>query len=291
MEKTLSKEGFKRFCVTLLALAIFFSPVLVKGVLGVTLEEITKRGVLNIGHIPVPPNIIKDPKTGELSGFLVEHIKYIAKRMKVKTNFVETHWGTFAAALQSGQIDICIAPLFRTIGRAMAVDFTVPLNYLGSTVVVKKGDTRFKKVMDLDKIGIKVSVVQGSHGHEYAREHLKNAKIVALAGRNLTAPFVEVSAGRADAAIQDNFVAYRYAKEHPEVDNLFGGAPFDLRGSAWAVPKNSQDWLNFLNVAIDILQLSGQDRKTEAKYYMKMGIPLEEIKFRLHIKKIYWETD
>ena len=86
-----------------------------------TLDQIISSGELRIGYVVTPPNAIKDPATGDLSGYDVEMIKEIATEMGLKPTFVETDWGTFAAGLQADQFDISICPTFATIKRSMAV--------------------------------------------------------------------------------------------------------------------------------------------------------------------------
>src|SRR3989304_964124 len=64
------------------------------------LDKILKEKVFNIGYIPSPPGAIKDPKTGELSGFYIEAIRYVTEVMGVKPVFHEAKWATFAAGVQ-----------------------------------------------------------------------------------------------------------------------------------------------------------------------------------------------
>jgi polar amino acid transport system substrate-binding protein len=231
-----------------------------------TLDKILKEKVFNIGYIPSPPGAIKDPKTGELSGFYIDSIRYVAEIMNVKPVFHETKWATFAAGLQSGQFDLSVAATFATIPRAMAVDFTKPIHYLGYSAVVKKGDPRFKTLADIDKPGIKVAVVQGAAGHEYAKQNFKNAQLVVLATGDLTAPFVEVTAGRVDVGIEDAWATRRYSAKHPEVTDLFAENPYNVLPIAWAVRKGDQDMLNFMNTVVDYLLINGKMQGFAAKY-------------------------
>src|SRR2546430_14254588 len=54
-----------------------------------SLGQILKSGVMKVGYIDYPPAVIKDPKTGELSGEFVEIARYIAKELNVKLEFQE----------------------------------------------------------------------------------------------------------------------------------------------------------------------------------------------------------
>jgi polar amino acid transport system substrate-binding protein len=231
-----------------------------------SLEKITKEKVFNIGYIPSPPGAIKDPKTGEVSGYYVDTARTICDLMGVKPNFVESTWATFVAGLQSGQFDLSIAATFATIPRALAVEFTKPIHYLGYSAVVRKGDRRFRTLADIDKPGIKVAVVQGAVGHEYAKQNFKNAQLTVLATSDLTAPFVEVSAKRVDVGIEDAWATKRYAAAHPEVVDLFSEKPYNVLPIAWAVRKGETDLLNFMNTALDYMMINGRLDQLASKY-------------------------
>jgi ABC-type amino acid transport substrate-binding protein len=230
------------------------------------LDRIVKDKTFRIGYIPSPPGSIKDPRSGEVSGYYVETARAICDLMGVKPVFVEATWATFVAGLQSGQFDLSIAATFATIPRALAVDFTRPIHYLGYSAVVRKGDSRFKTLADIDKPGIKVAVVQGAVGHEYAKQNFKNAQLTVLSTSDLTAPFVEVSANRVDVGIEDAWATKRYAAQHPEVVDLFGDRPYNVLPIAWAVRKGEPELLQFMNTAVDYMLINGRLEQLASKY-------------------------
>ena len=230
------------------------------------MDRILKDRKIKIGYIPSPPGTIKDSSSGEVTGYYVDGVRYIFKTINVEVEFVETTWANFAAGLQSGQFDLSIAGTFATINRAAAVEFTKPINYLGYSAIVKKGETRFSTLLDFNKEGIKIAVVQGGAGQEYVKENFPKATIVALATGNLTAPFVEVSAGRADVGIEDAWQAHRYASQQPGVTDLFHSQPYNLLPLAWSVRRGNDDLLRFMNTAIDYMLLTGRWEKMTEKY-------------------------
>lgn len=229
-------------------------------------ERILREKKIRFGYIPSPPSAIRDPATGNISGFYVDAARVIAELMQVEPVFVETTWGNFASALQAGQFDVSIAATFATIPRAMAVAFTNPIHYQSFSAAARKGDARFMTMADLNKPDIKIAVVQGSAGHEFARQNLGQAQIVALGTANLLQPFLEVSAGRADVAIQDESQVRRYLPTHPEVEALFGGNPFNTLPLAWAVRRGDQSLLGFMNTALTFMLSSGRWEEIAAKY-------------------------
>jgi ABC-type amino acid transport substrate-binding protein len=230
------------------------------------MDKILREKKVKIGYIPSPPGTIKDSATGQVTGYYVEGVRYMFKTVNVEPEFVETTWANFAAGLQSGQFDFSMAGTFATIQRAGAVEFTKPIHYLGYSAIVKKGDTRFKTVSDLNRDGIKIAVVQGGAAQEYVRENFPKAQIVALATGNLTAPFIEVASGRADIGIEDAWQARRFAAQQPSVTDLFADEPYNVLPISWAVKRGNQDVLNFLNVAIEFMLGTGRWERIAEKY-------------------------
>jgi len=253
------------------------------------MDRILSEKKIKIGFIPSPPGTIKDPKSGQLSGFYVDSVRLVFKQVNVEPEFVETVWASFVAGLQSGQFDLSMAGTFATVPRAAAVEFTKPISYLGYSAIIKKGDTRFKDLADLNRDDIKIAVIQGGASIDYAKENFPKAQLVTLATGNLLAPFVEVSTGRADIGIEDAWQARRYAREHPEVTDLFDGRPYNVLPIAWSVKRGNDDLLKFMNTAIDWLMINGRFQKIAAGYgetgrylarleYVPLGVPLSEEK-------------
>ncbi len=195
---------------------------------GGAMDRIISEKKFKIGYIPSPPSTIKDPASGELKGFGVDAMRFICKTLSVEPVFVETTWANFVSGLNSSQFDLSIAGTFATILRAGAVQFTKPIWYLGYSAVAKKGDTRFTKPSDLNKEGIRIALIQGGASVEYAKENWPKAEQVLLSTGNLTAPFVEVAAGRVDVGVEDAWQARRFAAAQPGVTDLFGNEPYNV---------------------------------------------------------------
>ena len=230
------------------------------------MDKILREQKVKVAYIPSPPGTIKDSATGKVTGYYVEGVEYMFGTVGVEVEFVETTWANFAAGLQSGQFDFSMGGTFATIQRAGAVEFTKPIHYLGYSAIAKRGDDRFKVVSDLNQEGIKIAVVQGGAAQEYVRENFPKAEIVALATGNLTAPFIEVSSGRADVGMEDAWQARRFAADQPGVVNLFADEPFNVLPISWSVKRGNQDVLNFLNVSIDFMLGTGRWERIAEKY-------------------------
>jgi ABC-type amino acid transport substrate-binding protein len=233
---------------------------------GSVIDRIMAEKKFKIGYIPSPPSTIKDPASGELKGFAVDGMRFICKTLGVEPVFIETTPANFVSALNSNQFDLSIAGTFATILRAGAVQFTKPIWYLGYSAVAKAGETRFTKPSDLNKEGIRIALVQGGASVEYAKENWPKAEHVLLSTGNLTAPFVEVAAGRVDVGVEDAWQARRFSAAQPGVVDLFGKEPYNVLPINWAVKRGNQDVVEFMNVAIDFLMTTGRWDKMAEPY-------------------------
>lgn len=231
-----------------------------------TLQRVKKAGVLHVGYIVYPPTVQKDPNTGAVTGHYIDTVEEIARQMGVKVEYHEAEWGTFVAGLKSAQFDLSIAATYRTIPRAQEVAFTRPLMYVGNSVIVKAGETRFSSITDFNREGITIAVTQGEQGHEYARLNLPKATLKVLSAADQSLAFTEVSTGRADAALGDSWACKQFASHHAEVKDLLAENPYNLTPVGWAVRYDDPAWLEFINTSLDALESTGKLREFETKY-------------------------
>jgi polar amino acid transport system substrate-binding protein len=243
-----------------------------------SVQDIVNRGQIRIGWIPSPPSAFKDPMSGELRGFYIDGAREIASQMGVEPQFIETTWGNFVAGLQSGQFDVSVAGTFATVQRSLVVDFTKPIFYLGYGAVVRADDERYATLKDMNDPETRIAVVQGGAAEDFARRNMPEAQIVTLATGNLTAPFVEVVANRADVAIEDAFTINQFVAKQPSVRNLFAEDPYNFTPIAWAVRKGSSELLTTLNVGIDVLLSTGRWDEL-AREYVEGGRYINEPNF------------
>ena len=237
-----------------------------------SLQEIVNTKKIRLGTIPYHPSTIVDPKTGEWSGFYVDTLRNQFKVLKLDVEFVETKWGTFSGALIADQFDVFVGGSFATPLRALAISFSRPFMYMGYSAGARKADAgKYKNVADIDKPGVKVAVAMGSGGHEYVKQNFKHAEIVALDTGDLTAPFMEVLAGRVDVGIQDAVATALVASKQPNLVDLYGSDPFNVLPISFAVAKGNLELLNYLNTLVDYMRINGKWRKGAEKYKADLG--------------------
>jgi polar amino acid transport system substrate-binding protein len=123
-------------------------------------------GKLRCGAAVYPPYVMRDPVTGEYSGFFSELCKQFGEEvLGVPVEFVDTTWDNIVAGLQAGKWDLSMA-LNRTPTRALAVAFSEPAVPYEVSLVYNAKNPKVpadaKGVADFDKDGMSIAVVSGT---------------------------------------------------------------------------------------------------------------------------------
>ncbi len=236
------------------------------------LDHIQSRGEMHVGYLVWEPTVVRDPRTGELSGIYPDMVVQIAKNLNVKVVWVETTLANFAAGLNTGQFDFCVGATFVTIPRAASVKFTQPVAYVGNSAVIKAdGSLKPKRIEELNNPGVKIALLQGQALEEFCRRNLPQATLLALSGGDLTAPLTAVSSGQADIGFMNSVTVAKYVAKHPEVRAVFTGEQsVEILPLAWTTTGNDTRMCDFLNSSITYIKATGR----LAEYQQKQPIEL-----------------
>ncbi|MBI2929069.1 MAG: transporter substrate-binding domain-containing protein [Verrucomicrobia bacterium] len=235
------------------------------------LDKVKRERVMHAGIIPYPPFVTKDPNKNTYSGYFVELMDEITKLMgetnnPVRIEYEETTWGGMVAGLKNERFDVVVSGVFSTIPRGMEVTWARPCMYVGMSALVKANDDRFKTPSDLARPGISVAVAAGEVGHEYLKKYLPNAKSIVLQTADTAAPALEVSTGSAEVALAESTALVQYARKHPEVKAIFVERPLFTYATSVMIRRGDPEWLDFLNRAIEFMQLAGVTERLDQKY-------------------------
>jgi ABC-type amino acid transport substrate-binding protein len=238
-----------------------------------SLEKIRSVKKIRVGYIPYFDITFRDARTGETSGFLVDVLFEALRGLEIRrenVEFVETDWANFGIGLARGKYDLSIAGTFNTPVRAKIVDFSRPIFYLGNGAVVKKEDDRFHTIQDFNREGLTIAAVQGEQGYEYAKKNLPKATIIAQSGPDLTLAPLQVTLGKADAALSDQYILRKYCDKNSDVKDALANNPYDVLPICWSVRKGSgdSDLLNYVNDQLSKMEQSGSLQNIMSKYPM-----------------------
>jgi polar amino acid transport system substrate-binding protein len=268
----------------LAALFMAFAVMIMAGSVRPAMADDDPFGVLNkiksAGVLKAPvmvgeePGYIKDPNTGEWSGFYVEWAKEIADLLGVKVEPVETTWGNLAADFQAGKIDIAIG-LNPNPKRGLVVDYLmVPLFTDAWALSVPAGST-IKTWAELNDPKMRLVVQKGSTMQIVAEALAPKAQITPVEDRNFAV--LELKSGRADAILLAVFDALQVKKEG--IGEIVLPEPI-LRNPATIgvarVPGN-EGYINFLTNWVQQQRALGLAQGKLNKAWEKAGIDLSAL--------------
>lgn len=181
-------------------------------------QSVKKAGVLRCGAAVAPPYVMRDPKTGEYSGFFSELCRNFGQNvLKVKVEFVDTTWDNIVAGLQSDKWDLSMA-LNDTPEREKAISFSVPATDYNVSLVYNKDNPKIPKgahnLADIDKPGVTIAVMSGTAQDKAISAVLKQAQIMRLPGNDETR--LALMSKRADLLADANITNMLLTEAHPE---------------------------------------------------------------------------
>lgn len=239
------------------------------------LDRIRANHVMRVGYVDWAPCISREGHDAPVKGIFFDMVNEVAARLGVRVVWVETTLASFATDLNTGKIDFSIGPTYITIPRAAAVTFTIPISYVGNSGVVSAASTlNLHSIEDINHSNIRVAVLQGQAMDEFAKVKLPEAQLLRLAGGDLTAPLVAVSAGRADIGFMNTVTVDAYVASHPEVRRLLpGGKEIEMLPHGWATRTQDARLHDFLNASIEYLAASGRIAEYQSREPLKLRFP------------------
>jgi ABC-type amino acid transport substrate-binding protein len=213
-----------------------------------TIKQIKGRGSLQVCLAETAPMAVRNPATGQWSGYNVQMAEDLARELAVKLEIVDQAYATIIPALMGGKCEIIMAPLLVNAQRAQVVAFTDYYSSSGNQVVVRQ-DAPFNTWEDLNNDKVTFAVAAGTQDEAQAKKLFPNAKIRPVISENTYAFFLEIAAGRAEAAFPDRNSARLFTQKNPQMKLkvLQPDRVSNPAGRAYAVRPDDWHFVNFLN--------------------------------------------
>jgi polar amino acid transport system substrate-binding protein len=228
-----------------------------------TLEQALRRGVLRVGMSTFVPWAMKD-KTGELIGFEIDVAARLAKDMGVKGDFVPTKWAGIIPALLTGKFDVIIGGMGILPKRNLKVNFSVPYDYSGMSIVANRElAAGYKSLADFNHPGVVLSVRLGATPADAAKKYMPKAQLRMFDDESQAVQ--EVLNGKAHAMVSSAPLPAFQALKYPEKLFLPLEGAFTKEPIGFAVRKGDFDTLNFFNNWIVFVTAEGWLK--ERKHY------------------------
>lgn len=219
------------------------------------LEQVMRRGILRVGMSTFVPWAMKD-KTGELIGFEIDVAKRLAEDMGVKVEFVPTKWAGIIPALLTGKFDVIIGGMSVQPGRNIKVNFSIPYDYTGMSMVAHKElAAGFDSLDDFNDPKVTIAVRLGSTAASAAKKFMPEAELRMFDDESQA--YQEMLNGNAHAVVGSAPTPAFYAIKNPEKTFLPLADTFTKEPIGFAVKKSDYDTLNFFNNWIRVVRAEG----------------------------------
>ncbi|MEL4073445.1 transporter substrate-binding domain-containing protein [Ochrobactrum sp. GPK 3] len=169
----------------------------------VSLDDIMSRGVLKVGTTgDYSPFSIRDPKTGQFTGFDIDLADNLAKALGVRVEFVPTTWPTLTQDFENNKFDIAMGGISITLERQKTGLFSTPYLQDGKAPIARCSDhNQYTTLTDIDKPNVRVIMNPGGTNEKFVRAHIKHAQIDVWDDN--TTIFDQIAQGKADVMITD----------------------------------------------------------------------------------------
>ncbi|MDJ0623124.1 MAG: transporter substrate-binding domain-containing protein [Desulfocapsaceae bacterium] len=220
-----------------------------------TIEQIVKRGVIKVGMDTFLPWAMKD-KNGKYIGFEIDVARKLAEDMDVEVEFVPTKWAGIIPALLTSKFDVIIGGMGITPQRALKVNFTIPYEYSGMSIVAHKEKAAgFDSLEDFNRADVEIASKLGTTAAAATKKYLPKAKVRLYDDEAQT--YQELRNGKVHAVVasapRPAFEAIKYSETlFLPIEGTFTKEPI-----GFAIRKGDPDTLAYFNSWILNAELSG----------------------------------
>ncbi|MBZ5200273.1 transporter substrate-binding domain-containing protein [Planomicrobium chinense] len=179
-------------------------------------DEIQEQGSMTVATSgTLLATSFRDPKSDELTGFEVEVVRELGKRLDLDIEFKELGFDEMLTSVNTGQIDIAANDIEITEDRLDNFIFSTPIKHSYGTAVVRKDDLSGIKTLE-DLKGKKAAGASTSIYMEIARSY--GAEEVTYDNATNEVYLRDVSIGRTDVILNDYYLSTFGVAAFPELN-------------------------------------------------------------------------
>ncbi|MBP6116794.1 MAG: amino acid ABC transporter substrate-binding protein [Neisseriaceae bacterium] len=224
-------------------------------------QKIEQQGTLVVGTEGSYAPFSFHDESGQLTGYDVEVIREVAKRLNVTLKFEETQWDAMFAGLNSQRFDLIANLVGITPERQQKYEFSTPYIYSGAVIVARADDQRIGKVEDVAGLDSAQSLT--SNFGDLARS--LNANIVGVDG--LAQSLALIKQKRADITINDYLAVLDYFKQQGH-DGLKIMLPASEKlASGFAFNQGNQDAIAKIDQALEEMRQDGTLKRLGEQWF------------------------
>ena len=174
-------------------------------------ERVLRTNTLRCGYIVYPPETIKDPNTGKLTGTVVETTEEVGRKLGLKVEWTaEVGFQDKFEGLKTGRYDALCSGLREDPAYAKAALFSAPLMYGTTYVFVRVEDHRFDSSLNaINTPDVRIAQIDGEGAQVVATENFPKASgyflppmsnisevLIAVATKKADVAFLQIAPGR-----------------------------------------------------------------------------------------------
>lgn len=225
------------------------------------LESIKKAGVIRIGTEGTYAPFTFHDNSGKLTGFDVDIANEVAKRLGVKTEFVETKWDGMFAGLDAKRFDAVTNEVSINPDRQAKYDFSTPYIVSRAVLIVRNDNNDIKKFEDLK--GKKSAQSLTSNLGKIAKSY--GAELVQVDGFNQSVDLL--ASKRVDATINDSLSYLDLKKQKPDAPIKSVADYNNAEQSAVLFRKGNKELVDAVNKALSDMKADGTYLKISNKWF------------------------
>ncbi len=220
-----------------------------------TIEQVLRRGVLNVGMSTFVPWAMKD-KTGRFIGFEIDVASRLAADMGVKINFVPTKWSGIIPSLLTGKFDVIIGGMGIRPDRNQKVNFSIPYNYSGMSLLASREQAAgFDTLQAFNRSAVSIAARIGTTAATAAKKHMPRARLRLFDDEAQAVQ--ELLNGRVHALVASAPLPAFQAIKYPDKLFLPLEGSFTREPNGFAIRKGDIDTLNFFDNWIRVVEAEG----------------------------------
>nr|WP_251131642.1 transporter substrate-binding domain-containing protein [Exiguobacterium sp. S3] len=237
-------------------------------------EEIQEEGTLTVGTAgTLYPASFREEESDTLTGFDVELMKEVAKRLDLEIEFKEMAFDNMLTSVQNGQIDIAANDISVTEDRKEKFAFSKPYKYTYGTAIVRKSDLSGIESLE-DLKGKKAAGEATTVFMDVAREY--GAEEVIYDNATNDQYLRDVSTGRTDVILNDYYLQTLALAFFPEFDiTIHPDIAYNPQEVAFLMDKDNDELQEKIDRVLDEMLEDGTVKELSEKFYNGADVSVE----------------
>ena len=237
-------------------------------------EEIQEEGTLTVGTAgTLYPASFREEESDTLTGFDVELMKEIGKRLDLEVQFKEMAFDNMLTSVQNGQVDVAANDISVTEDRKEKFAFSTPYKHTYGTAIVRKSDLSGIESLE-DLKGKKAAGEATTVFMEVARQY--GAEEVIYDNATNDQYLRDVSTGRTDVILNDYYLQTLALAYFPEFDiTIHPDIAYNPQDVAFLMDKENEELQKNIDRVLGEMLEDGTVTKLSEQFYNGADVSVE----------------